>query len=68
MTDYRELLLRRIGESGLSQRQFAMKDLYRNERTIRRWISGESPVPEAVVCVLENPVPSPWPTEANQVS
>ena len=68
MTDYRELLLQRIGESGLSQRQFAMKVLYRNERTIRRWISGESPVPEAVACVLESPTPSPWPTKANQAS
>jgi hypothetical protein len=59
--NYRKLLLRRIDESGLSQRQWAKTVVYRDERTIRRWVSGESPVPSVLWPFLDNPVPAPWP-------
>jgi hypothetical protein len=59
--DYRKLLLRRIEESGLSQRQWAKRVVYRDERTIRRWVSGESPVPSVLYPFLDDPVPAPWP-------
>ena len=59
--DYRKLLLRRIKESGLSQRQWAKRVVYRDERTIRRWVSGESPVPSVIYPLLDNLVPAPWP-------
>jgi len=60
-TSYRELLVKRIDESGLSQRQFARRVIYRDERTVRRWVSGESPVPAVVHQLLDNPLPAPWP-------
>jgi len=47
MTD-RELLEQAIQRSGLSARAFARDVLWRDERTVRRWISGESPVPAVV--------------------
>src|SRR5689334_8446856 len=47
MTD-RDLLAAAIKRSGLSARAFARDVLWRDERTIRRWLSGESPVPDVV--------------------
>lgn len=46
MTD-RELLQRAIARSELSNRAFA-REIWRDERTIRRWLSGESPIPKVV--------------------
>ena len=43
MTDA-ELLSAAIAKSGLSARQFAMKLMARDERTIRRWLAG-NPIP-----------------------
>jgi len=47
-----ELLARVIAASGLSARQYAVEVLLRNERTVRRWIAGDSPIPEEVVAFL----------------
>jgi hypothetical protein len=43
------LLRAAIARSGLSDRAFAYEALARDERTIRRWLSGESPIPDVVV-------------------
>jgi hypothetical protein len=42
-----------IEASGLSARKFATEILLRDERTIRRWLAGDSPIPEAVMRFLE---------------
>lgn len=55
------LLRQRITESGLSARRFAMEVLKRDERTIRRWLAGDSPIPKEVRAFLEDPQPAPWP-------
>lgn len=47
------MLREAIRRSGLSARQYAKQILVRDERTIRRWLSGESPIPDAVVRFLE---------------
>lgn len=52
MTD-RDLLQKAIEASGLSARRFATEVLTRDERTIRRWLAGDSPIPKAVVEFLE---------------
>lgn len=52
----RLLLERAIEASGLSARQFARKVLIRDERTIRRWLAGDSPIPEPVVEFLSQRV------------
>lgn len=44
-----DLLRRAIKASGLSARQFAMTVLLRDERTVRRWLAGDSPIPAPVV-------------------
>jgi hypothetical protein len=44
----RDLLANAIKRSGLSARVFARDVLWRDERTVRRWLSGESPVPAVV--------------------
>jgi len=49
----RRLLERAIAASGLSARQYAMQVLIRDERTIRRWLAGDSPIPDVVVTFLE---------------
>ncbi len=56
-----QLLELRIAESGLSARRFATDVLHRDERTIRRWLAGDSPVPSVVLGFLENPIGPPWP-------
>lgn len=38
-----------IDRSGLSVRRYATTVLMRDERTVRRWIAGEQPIPRAVV-------------------
>src|SRR5688572_17421431 len=47
MTD-RDLLALMIKRSGLSARAFARDVLWRDERTVRRWLAGDSPVPAVV--------------------
>jgi hypothetical protein len=49
----RRLLERVIEASGLSARQYAVQVLIRDERTIRRWLAGDSPIPEVVIAHLE---------------
>jgi hypothetical protein len=51
MTD-RELLEAAIDASGLSARRFAVDVLLRDERTVRRWLAGDSPIPEVVLVRL----------------
>lgn len=41
-----ELIRAAIDTAGLSARRFAERVLTRDERTIRRWVSGEQPIPE----------------------
>lgn len=48
-----ELLQDSIKHSGLSARAFAREILIRDERTIRRWLAGDSPIPEPVVHFLK---------------
>lgn len=43
------LLRDAIEASGLSARQYAMQVLLRDERTVRRWLAGDSPIPQVVV-------------------
>ena len=52
MTDI-ELLRAAIDASGLSARRFAMDILVRDERTVRRWLVGYSPIPKVVRVKLE---------------
>lgn len=47
MTDM-ELIRAAIDASGLSARRFAVDVLTRDERTVRRWLAGDSPLPRAV--------------------
>jgi hypothetical protein len=43
-----ELIRAAIEASGLSARKYAEMVLVRDERTIRRWVSGKSPIPKIV--------------------
>jgi hypothetical protein len=52
-----ELLRERIAASGLSARKFARDVLLRDERTVRRWLAGESPIPEPVIAFLRGQPP-----------
>lgn len=52
-SDPAALLRAAIDRSGLSARQYAETVLVRDERTVRRWINGHSPIPAAVVAFLE---------------
>ena len=49
----RELLERAIAKTGLSLRSFAEVHMVRDERTVRRWRSGEVPIPDVAVRRLE---------------
>lgn len=49
-----ELLRAAIEASGMSARRFAEEVLIRDERTVRRWNSGKSPIPKAVVEFLRS--------------
>lgn len=46
------LLREAIDKSGLSARRYAEDVLLRDERTVRRWLAGDSPVPIPVVRFL----------------
>lgn len=48
-----DLLRSAIDASGLSARRFASEVLFRDERTVRRWIAGDSPIPAAVIAELQ---------------
>lgn len=48
-----DLLRDAIKRSGLSARLFAKKMLMRDERTVRRWLAGDAPIPRAVIEWLE---------------
>jgi hypothetical protein len=41
-----ELILNAVEASGLSARRFAERVMSRDERTIRRWMAGEIPIPD----------------------
>jgi len=56
-----EILKIRIEESGLSATRFAREVMWRNERTVRRWLNGDNPIPEVVMARLTSPKRSPWP-------
>jgi hypothetical protein len=51
MTDV-ELLRAAIAAAGGSARAFAKRPLLRNERTVRRWLAGEQPLPKEVRAYL----------------
>jgi hypothetical protein len=55
------LLAQRIRESKMSARRFALEVLLREDRTIRRWLKGDAPIPKVVQRWLELPKRSPWP-------
>ena len=48
-TEQVALLRTAIKASGLSARRYAVEVLVRDERTIRRWLAGKSPIPQAVL-------------------
>jgi hypothetical protein len=48
-TEAVQLLRTVINASGLSDRQWAMKVAWRDERTIRRWLAGDAPIPKMVI-------------------
>lgn len=52
MPDAVTLLRTSIEASGLSARRYAAEVLLRDERTVRRWLAGDSPIPEPVVLFL----------------
>lgn len=51
------LLRAAIARSGLSNRQYAMTVLFRDERTVQRWLSGARPIPNVVLRLLEGETP-----------
>lgn len=57
------LLRIRIEESGLSDRQFAVKCLKRDERTIRRYLAGDVEMPTILRELIRDPFVAPWPTK-----
>ena len=48
-TEQLALLRDAISRSGLSARRYAAQVLLRDERTLRRWLAGKSPIPQAVL-------------------
>jgi hypothetical protein len=57
------LLKERIAQSGLSVRQFAIMVMIRDDRTVRRWLAGDSPIPNLVMDFLTDPWEVPWPRQ-----
>lgn len=53
------LLRTAIARSGLSARAFAVTVLARDERTIRRWLANDRPMPVPVVRFLTQYLESP---------
>ncbi|MFN8992949.1 MAG: hypothetical protein ACK5X3_04695 [Pseudomonadota bacterium] len=43
-----------IDQSGLSIAEFARKVLGRDERTVRRWLSGEIAIPQSAAAWIES--------------
>lgn len=64
MTDT-ELIQSCIKASGLSARRFAVQVLLRDERTIRRWLAGDSPISPIVREFLETFLIAHTHTQAN---
>jgi len=58
-----DLLRSRIEASGLSSKRFAVEVLLREDRTIRRWLDGKSPIPKVVLQWLKQPEVAPWPKD-----
>jgi transcriptional regulator with XRE-family HTH domain len=56
-----DLLKRRIEESGLSTTAFAERIMLRDARTVRRWLAGDSPIPNQVLSWLVEAWKIPWP-------
>ena len=46
------LLRAAITRTGLSASEYARSVLIRDPRTVRRWLSGESPIPQAVLDLI----------------
>ncbi len=42
-----------IDASGLSARKWAVEVALRDERTVRRWLAGDAPIPQVVLVRLE---------------
>ena len=53
------MLMQAIKRSGLSARRYATEVLKRDERTIRKWLAGDNPIPEAVLRFLREEVAQP---------
>jgi hypothetical protein len=51
-TNDRDLVARAVAASGLSIRQFALRIVGREPRTVRRWLAGQ-PIPKAARAFLE---------------
>lgn len=51
-----------LAASGLSARAFARLTL-RDDRTVRRWLSGETHVPKAILAFLDSHDPEQYRTE-----
>lgn len=60
-----DLLKERIEQSGLSVRKFATQVMIRDERTVRRWLAGDSPIPNLVMEFLVDPWEVPWPRQGS---
>ena len=56
--EWMSLLSDRIEQSGLSSHRFARDVLRRDDRTIRGWLSGESPIPHEVQLFLVDAKPA----------
>lgn len=54
-----DLLSRAITRSGMSPRSYAINVLVRDQRTVRRWLDGEQPLPKEVRRRLEHDEASP---------
>ena len=52
VTDYIARLREAVRASGLSASAYARTILTRDPRTLRRWLAGDSPIPQAVVQFL----------------
>jgi hypothetical protein len=57
--EWAALLADRIDDSGLSARRFEREVLRRDERSIRRWLACDSPIPGEVQEFLMRPEPAP---------
>lgn len=51
--DSMALFERALAKSGLSLRSFAETVMVRDERTVRRWRAGDTPIPDVVTRKLE---------------